>query len=50
MTINENQESQTLGGVMNYLNLTPTGPKRAFIVKMEEIGEGLFPAVEQIDC
>ena len=38
MTINENQESQTLGGAMKYLNLTPTGLKRALIVKMEEIG------------
>ena len=33
MTKNENQENQTLGGVMNYLNLTLIGLKRALIVK-----------------
>ena len=33
MTKNENQENQTLGGVMNFLNLTLIGLKRALIVK-----------------
>ena len=33
MTKNEYQENQTLGGVMNYLNLTPIGLKKALIVK-----------------
>ena len=35
---------------MNYLNLTPIGLKRALIVKMDEIGVGLYSAVEEIDC
>ena len=33
MTKNENQENQTLCGVMNYLNLTSIGLKRALIAK-----------------
>ena len=33
MAKTKNQENQTQGGVMNYLNLTPTGLKKAFIVK-----------------
>ena len=49
VTKNENQENQTLDCVMNYINLTPIGLKRVLIV-MEEIGEGLSPAVEQIGC
>ena len=32
MTKNEHQENHTLGGVMNYLDLTPIGLKRALIV------------------
>ena len=33
MTKNKNQENQTLGGVMNYLHLTPIALKKALIVK-----------------
>ena len=43
MTKNKNQENQTLGGVMNYLNLTPNGLKKALIVKNGGNWEGLSP-------
>ena len=38
----QNQENQTLSGVMNYLNLTPIGLKRALIVKNGGNRERLF--------
>ena len=41
-TKNENKENQTLGSVMNYLNLTPIRLKRALIVKNGENWERPF--------
>ena len=43
-------ENQTQGGVMNYLNLTPTGLKKTLIVKNGENWESLSPVLEQIGC
>ena len=44
------QENQTLDGMMNYLNLTPMGLKRALNVKNGGNWEALYFAVDQISC